>query len=75
MFKIELCEDVLILGKRDATDTLIRQDLDGSTTLAKRPMDQRAEGIHVLYTPKMVTLRKSLLGRLVSFRNFRQTFQ
>jgi len=34
--KIELCEDVKISGKKDATDTLIRQSLDDSTGLEKR---------------------------------------
>ena len=52
--KIERCEDVLICGKRDATDSLIRQGLDDSTGLGKRPRDEMAEGedpsIHVTCT-------------------------
>ena len=56
--KIDLCEDVLISRKRDATDTLIRQSLDDSTGLGKRSRDQshqttttdRDRDIHVTCT-------------------------
>jgi hypothetical protein len=52
--KIELCEEVLISGKEDTTDMLIRQALDDSTGLGKRPREQLAEGkdrnIHVTCT-------------------------
>jgi len=76
--EIELCEDVLISEKRDATDTLIRQDLDGSTSLGKRPMDQRAEGIHVLYTKdgdiKEVIARETGLVPLVRTRVILSTY-
>jgi hypothetical protein len=52
--KIELCEDVKIFGKNDATDTLIRQGLDDSTGLGKRTRDQShhttEQDIHVTYT-------------------------
>ena len=70
--KIELCEDVLISGKKDATDTLIRQALDDSTSLGKRFMDQRSEGIRVLYTKdgdiKGVIARETGLVPLVRTR-------
>ena len=56
--KIDLCEDVLISGKRDATDTLIRRSLNDSTGLGKRSRDQsqqttttdRDRDIHVTCT-------------------------
>ena len=52
--KIERCEEVLISGKKDATDTLIRKALDDSTGLGKRPRNQLLEGedsnIHVTCT-------------------------
>ena len=58
--RIDLCEDVLISGKADSTDVLIRRDLDDSTALGKRSTDQRDDGeegeeitdpyIHVTYT-------------------------
>jgi len=48
--KIELCEDVKISGKKDATDTLIRQSLDDSTSLGKRVRETTGRGIHVSFT-------------------------
>jgi len=51
--KIELCEDVKISGKKDATDTLIRQSLDDSTGLGKRvreTTEMKDCGIHVSTT-------------------------
>jgi len=52
--RIELCEDVLVSDQKDTTNTLIRQDLDPSTSLGKRSTDQRAEStepyIHVMCT-------------------------
>lgn len=65
--RIELCEDVLVSDQKDTTNTLIRQDLDPSTSLGKRSTDQRAEStepyIHVTCTDigdiKEVFLRES----------------
>jgi hypothetical protein len=52
--KIELWEDVVILGEADTTDELIRQGLDDSTGLGKRPPIQRPgrkeDFIHVVTT-------------------------
>jgi len=48
--KIELCEDVKISEKKDATDTLIRQSLDDSTSLGKRVKETTGRGIHVSIT-------------------------
>ena len=52
--KIERCEEVLISGKKDATDTLIRNCLDDSTGLGKRSRDQflesRDPNVHVTCT-------------------------
>jgi len=51
--KIELCEDVKISGKKDATDTLIRQSLDDSTSLGKcvrETTEMTDRGIHVSIT-------------------------
>ena len=51
--KIELCEDVKIYGKKDATDTLIRQSLDDSTSLGKRvreTTETTGRGIHISFT-------------------------
>jgi len=45
--KIELCK---ISGKRGATDTLIRQSLDDSTSLGKRVRETTGHGIHISFT-------------------------
>jgi len=42
--KIDLCEDLLISGKADSTDALIRRDLDDLTGLGKHSTDQRDDG-------------------------------
>lgn len=41
--KIELWENVIVLGEADTTDELIRQGLDDSTGMGKRPPIQRPE--------------------------------
>jgi hypothetical protein len=41
--KMETCEEVTISGMHDTTDSLIRQALDDSTGLGKRPREQAAE--------------------------------
>lgn len=57
--KIELCEEVLISGWKDATNTLIWSDLDNSTSLGKRrrgddeveeEVERREPKIHVTCT-------------------------
>ena len=42
--RIDLCEEVLISGKADSTDALIRRGLDNLTGLGKRFTDQREWG-------------------------------
>ena len=39
--RIDLCEDVLISGKADSTDALVRRGLGDLTGLGKRSTDQR----------------------------------
>ena len=41
---MDLCEDVLIYGKADSTDALIRRGLDNVMSLGKRSTDHRAVG-------------------------------
>ena len=52
--RIEECEEVLISGRKDTTDSLIRQGLDDSTGLGKRTRDEMAgredPSIHVTCT-------------------------